>query len=155
MDENQKKEVQEMIDHATKMHRHNGVLTQNIYLQDIFGSRQRWYEILNLNEITFGLGQITNGTTPVHLFSGNNSTTPAPFLIISMQVTSLDTTAATITLKNGASTVATVAKGTVAGVITGATSVANNSVVPNTDVTIVSSSAGNALVQLQVLFPFN
>ncbi len=143
-----------MIALAIKMHRHDGVLTQLVYLNQIFGFRRRWAEILQINELSFTFGAVTNGTTPVHVFGGNN-VAPAPFLIVAMRVTSLDTTAANISLKNGSSTVATIAKGTVAGVITGATSIANNNVTPGTDVTVVSSSAGNALVQFDVLFPFN
>lgn len=147
--------IDEAVRIAIKTHRHDGVLTQNVYLNQIFGFRRRWAEILNLNEVLFTFGAVTNGTTPVHVFNGGLNQTPAPFLIAAMQVTSLDTTAGNISLKNGASTVATVAKGTVAGVMIGATSIANNNVLPNTDITVVSSTAGNALVQFQVLFPFN
>jgi hypothetical protein len=86
----------------------------------------------------------TNGTTAVNVFGSKG----APFAgtITNFEVTALDTTAGNITLKINSNTVATIAKGTSAGGITGIgaalTTVAFN---PGDAVTLVSSSAGNAL----------
>ncbi len=86
----------------------------------------------------------TNGTTAVNVFGPNG----APFKgkITNFETTALDTTAGNITLKINGNTVATIAKGTTAGGINGIgaalTTVNFN---PGDSVTIVSSSAGNAL----------
>ncbi len=153
MDDELKQEVHQMIVEAIKMHRHDGVLTQLVYLTQLFGYRVRWSDILNINELSFNLSTTTNGTTPVNFLA--SGTTPASFTVIGIQVTSLDTTAGNITIKNNASTVATIAKGTVAGVITGATSLANTAFTAGTTPSVVSSSAGNVFVTMQILFPSN
>lgn len=156
MDENEKKEVQAMIDQAIKMHRHDGVLTQNIYLNNIFGFRNRWNEALNLNALQFTFSGVTNGTTPVSVSpAGNAGPTPAPFQLKYIYLISLDTTAGNITIKNNAATVSTVAKGTTTGAYIPVLSAANITFNPGDTLSIVSSSAGNAFVTFQVLFPFN
>lgn len=91
----------------------------------------------------------TSGTTAVDVnFTGDSSllgNSPA-CTITAVAVIALDTTAGNITLKNGASTVATVAKGTTAGGLVGATSLSNTSVDNGATLSVVSSSAGNATV---------
>lgn len=87
----------------------------------------------------------TNGTTAVSVFGSTGLsfavTIKAVYLI------SLDTTAGNITVENPASTVVcTIAKGTSAGALVGATTLANTSVAANTNVVVDSSSAGNASV---------
>ncbi len=134
-------EVQEMIRVAVKSHRHDGVLTQNIYLNQIidtfFGPWQpKWSS--NLAEAFAVFAANTNGTTPVNILPGIPVSIGAVFLI------SNDTTAGTITVANDAGTVCTIAKGTTATLLFGAASLANNAA--HTGLNIVSSSAGNARV---------
>lgn len=146
-----------MIDDAIKWHRHDGVLAQNIYLNTIFGWRPRWSSILNVNQLVFEVGVVTNGTTPVNFFSDNNNITSYPFRIVGATATALDTTAGTISVKNNADTVLTLAKGTVSGAVVGNTSVNSSfwNVSSGASVTAVSSSAGNVLLFIKILFPFN
>ncbi len=139
---------------AIKTHRHDGVLTQLVYLFNLFGFRGRWSYILNLNNANFGLTTFTNGVTAVNMFTPNGIA-PVPFRIANAFVTSLDTTAATISVKKNGSTIGSVAKGTTSGLMTGFTSFSDTDFVPGDVATVVSSSAGNAIVQLQVLFPTN
>lgn len=87
----------------------------------------------------------TDGTTAVSVFGasglGYAVTITGVFLI------SLDTTAGNITVEAPASTVVcTIAKGTAAGALVGASSLANTSVAAGTNVVVDSSSAGNAKV---------
>jgi len=88
----------------------------------------------------------TNGTTNVSVFGadglGQDITITGVFAI------SLDTTAGNITVENGASTVVTIAKGTVAGVTVGGVTLANTAVAAGTDLQVDSSSAGNARVYI-------
>ncbi len=153
-------EIKQWITDAIKWHRHDGVLTQRVLLNQLFGFRRRWNDILNLNTLTSTMNAVTNGTTPVTSFiDTSDGATPFAFLVVIVGVISLDTTAGTITLKKTSAgvttTIATIAKGTTAGVITYATSVANNSLVPGDILSAVSSSAGNAIVKVEVLFPNN
>lgn len=149
-----------MIDLAIKTHRHDGVLTQLIYLYQLFGFRRRWQDVLNLNEIAFNLGVATNGTTPVFFVNASSShQTPTQFEVVGATSVALDTTAATITIKKNSTTICTITKSTTAGNMTGATSIvttgAANQLNPGDILSAVSSSAGNSLVQVQILFPFN
>ena len=87
----------------------------------------------------------TNGTTPVSVFG----TTGLGFAatITGVFVISNDITAGNITVENPAGTVvATVAKGTTAGVMTGAVTLANTALAAGTNLVVNSSSAGNAQV---------
>jgi hypothetical protein len=136
-----KKYVDEAIRIAIKMHRHDGVLTQNVYLSQIIDPASglaslKWS--LNLSQAFTSFAANTNGTTPVLILPGVPVSIGAVFLI------SNDTTAGTITVSNSAGTVCTIAKGTVAGAMVGAISLANSSA--HTGLQIVSSSAGNARV---------
>ena len=86
----------------------------------------------------------TNGTTAVNVFGSKG----APFAgkITNFETTALDTTAGNITLKINSNTVATIAKGVTAGGIGGITAALTTiNFNPGDAVTIVSSSAGNAL----------
>lgn len=89
----------------------------------------------------------TNGTTAVSVFG---STGPGyAITIVGITIVSLDTTAGNITVENPASTVvATIAKGTVAGVVIGATTLANTAVAATSDLIVDSSTAGNARVTI-------
>lgn len=89
--------------------------------------------------------KITNGTTPVNVF-GNPSGVGG--VIQSISVQALDTTAGNIIIKDTAGTVATIAKGTVIGVITGAGAIANPTFTAAGILTIESSSVGNAVVYI-------
>lgn len=91
----------------------------------------------------FTVAADTNGTTPVDVIA---ATVPFACTITGVYLISEDTTAGNITLADTAGTVATIAKGTSAGVMVGATSLANTSVALGDTLTIVSSSAGNARV---------
>jgi hypothetical protein len=86
----------------------------------------------------------TNGTTPVNVFDANGA--PAAFTIKSVISVALDTTAGNIVTKNAGNTVATIAKGIVAGVPVGASSLANTAVAASASFTVESSSAGNSTV---------
>ena len=86
----------------------------------------------------------TNGTTPVNVFGKSG----APFrgTLTNFETSGLDTTAGNVILKVNGNTVATIAKGTVAGGTAGVPSaLANVNFNPGDSVTVVSSSAGNAL----------
>ena len=87
----------------------------------------------------------TNGMSAVNVFG---ATVPFNATITSVSVISQDTTAGTITVADTAGTVATIAKGTVAGAMTGAVSLANASITSGNTLTVVSSSAGNAYVKI-------
>jgi hypothetical protein len=89
----------------------------------------------------------TTGTTPVNVFADGVPANLAPGITITSVVsTALDTTAGNITVANAGNTVATIAKGTAAGALVGATSLANASVTSGAALTVVSSSAGNSTV---------
>lgn len=86
----------------------------------------------------------TNGTTVVNVFGPKS----APFkgTITNFDVSALDTTAGNITLAVNGSVVSVIAKGAVAGAPGGPTSALTNATFnPGDKVTLVSSSAGNAL----------
>ncbi len=149
-------EIKQWITDAVKWHRHDGVLTQRVLLNQLFGFRRRWNDILNLNTLTSTMNAVTNGTTPVTTFIDTaDGSTPFAFLVVVVGAISLDSTAGTITVKKNSSTICTIVKSTTPGVIQYATSVANNSLVPGDILSAVSSSAGNAIVKVEVLFPSN
>ncbi len=85
----------------------------------------------------------TNGMTPVDVIA---ATVPFNAVITGVYLISEDVTAGNITIADTAGTVATIAKGTVSGVMVGAASLANTTVTAGDTLTIVSSSAGNARV---------
>jgi hypothetical protein len=88
---------------------------------------------------------VSNGTTAVSVFG--SAGLPFPITITGVYLIARDTTATNVTVEAPASTVvATVAKGTVAGVVVGASSLANTSVPANTDVILDGSGAGVAQV---------
>lgn len=89
----------------------------------------------------FTVSTSTNGTTPVNVFG---STTPFSGTITGIYVISKDTTAGNITVADTAGTIATIAKSTTAGVMTGAVSLANTGFLIGNTMTVDSSSAGNA-----------
>lgn len=85
----------------------------------------------------------TNGTTPVNIFPNG-----LPFNLTYTSIVSIakDGTAGNIILSNNTATVATIAKGTTAGVCVGASSIANTVQLKGTPATVVSSTAGNSFV---------
>lgn len=147
-------EIKQWITDAIKWHRHDGVLTQLVYLYNLFGFRNRWSYILNLNNANFGIATLTNGTTLANVFTPGGIV-PIPFRISVAYVISMDTTAANISIQKNGGTIGTVAKGTSAGLMTGFTSFSDTDFLPGDTCKIVSSSSGNAIVNLQVLFPTN
>lgn len=85
------------------------------------------------------------GTTAVSVFGASGL--PYAITITGIYLISADTTAGNVTVEAPASTVvATIAKGTAAGALVGATSLANTSVPAATNVIIDCSSAGVAQV---------
>jgi hypothetical protein len=86
----------------------------------------------------------TNGTTAVNVFGSQGA--PANITITGFVVGAKDTTAGNIALKQGSTTIASVAKGTTTGAMTiEEAALASPSIGAGTAVTVVSSSAGNAL----------
>lgn len=83
----------------------------------------------------------TNGTTAVDLY-----TAPVAITVTGIYLISLDTTAGNITVVNGSDTLATIAKGTSAGTLVGASTLANTSIAAGETLQLDSSSAGNATV---------
>ena len=83
----------------------------------------------------------TNGTTAVNVFAS----APTGLKITNFVVTSQDSTAGDISLKEGSNTISTVTKSTTAGTMTGEDgSLSNENITAGTAVTVVSSTAGNA-----------
>lgn len=96
---------------------------------------------------TYGIVAVTtNGTTPVNVFGAGGA--PVGLTVTSVKVINLDATAANITLKQAANTVTTVAKFTSPGTVIGATSLANTMYAAADACTVVSSSTGNATVEI-------
>lgn len=130
--QNAQKQARYSTDNAA-YHVHNGVDAPRIPYVNIQGT-------INY----FSIAKNTNGTTSINLFSSSGA--PFPFLITAVYVIALDTTAGNITLTNNGNTVCTIAKGTTAGVLTGASSLSHTSYIANTPISILSSSAGNVTV---------
>lgn len=87
----------------------------------------------------------TNGTTAVSVFGASGL--PYAITITGVYLVSQDTTAGNITVEApAATTVCTIAKGTTAAAMVGATTLSNTSVAAETNVVVDSSSAGNARV---------
>lgn len=88
---------------------------------------------------------VSNGTTAVSVFGASGL--PFAITITGVYLISRDTTATNVTVEAPASTVvATIAKGTAAGALVGASSLANTSVPANTNVILDGSGAGVAQV---------
>ena len=88
---------------------------------------------------------VSNGTTAVSVFG--SAGLPFAITITGVYLIARDTTATNITVEAPASTVvATIAKGTAAGALVGASSLANTSVPANTNVILDGSSTGVAQV---------
>lgn len=109
------------------------------------------YDIISVDEVRTPRPQTilatTDGTTAVSVFGAAGP--GYAITIVGIMLVSLDTTAGNITVENPASTVvATIAKGTVAGVVVGATTLANTAVAATSNLIVDSSSAGNARVSI-------
>jgi hypothetical protein len=88
---------------------------------------------------------VSNGTTAVSVFG--SAGLPYAITITGVYLIARDTTATNITVEAPASTVvSTIAKGTAAGAVVGASSLANTAVPANTDVILDGSGAGVAQV---------
>jgi hypothetical protein len=104
----------------------------------------------NEGEVTLDLTEsiisaVSAGTTAVSVFG--TAGLPYPITIKSVHLISRDTTATNVTVEAPASTVvATIAKGTTAGAVVGASSLANTAVPANTNVILDGSGAGVAQV---------
>jgi hypothetical protein len=86
----------------------------------------------------------TNGTTAVNVFGANGA--PANITITGFVVAAKDTTAGNIALKQGSTTIASVAKGTSTGALTAEEAALSSPTIgAGTATTVVSSSAGNAI----------
>lgn len=88
---------------------------------------------------------VSNGTTAVSVFG--SAGLPFAITITGVYLIARDTTATNITVEAPASTtVCTIAKGTAAGALVGASSLSNTSVPANTNVVVDGSSTGVAQV---------
>lgn len=92
----------------------------------------------------FAVAANTNGTTNVNVFSASGA--PFGLTVTGVFLISKDTTAGDITVVNAGNTVCTIAKGTTAAVMVGATSLSNTTVAKGASFQVDSSSAGNATV---------
>lgn len=110
-------------------HTHQGIDSNRITFRDLLST-------------LFCVATTTNGTAPVFVFTANNS--PINATITGIFLVSKDTTAGNITIYNSGKTVATLVKGTTAGAMIGATSLANST--SASLVTVASDSAGNSTV---------
>jgi hypothetical protein len=124
------------------LHDHKGSNSKVLNLFDLWG--WKWVGLNFFSQLV----TTTSGTNVIYAFSNSITVQNSPFnlTVVSISIISNDTTAGNITIKNGASTIATVAKGTVSGAITGATSLANTIIAKGSALTVVSSSAGNAQI---------
>lgn len=96
--------------------------------------------------VTFTRTVDSNGTTAVPVFT---SGAPVACTITGVTLVALDTTATNITVENPASTVVcTIAKGTSAGAVIGATTLANTTVAAGNVVIVDGSGAGLARVTI-------
>lgn len=86
----------------------------------------------------------TNGTTPVNVFGVGGA--PCALTVVGGFVIAQDTTAGNITMQQAANTVFTAAKGTTTGLSTSMGSLTNATYAAADVCTVLSSSAGNALV---------
>lgn len=88
---------------------------------------------------------VSNGTTAVSVFGADGL--PYAIEITGVYLIARDTTATNITVEAPASTVVcTIAKGTTAGALVGASSLSNTTVAANTNVVVDGSSTGVAQV---------
>lgn len=123
-----------------RLHIHDGITSLVLSPKNLQGGY-----LLNPVTVT------TSGTTPVNVFGGlsatsNRNNTPFNLTIKAIYLICLDSTAGNITISNSGNTIATIAKGVVPGLMTGAVSLANTLVTITNQFTTVSSSAGNAQV---------
>lgn len=104
---------------------------------------------VSIDETNHGVATVsTAGTVATNVFSGTGML-GVTTVISDIIITSLDTTAGNITVENPVGTVvATIAKGATAGVVVGAVSLANTTVLGTTALVVKSSSAGNAMVKI-------
>ena len=119
----------------TSFHTHNGIDSQKVDYKNIVNAPSY-----------FSLAKDTNGTTNVNVFTSAGA--PFRFTITGVFLTSKDTTAGNITVLHNLDTVCTIAKGTTAGVMVGATSLTSTTVNKGDLIQIDSSSAGNATVYI-------
>ena len=86
----------------------------------------------------------TNGTTNVDIFGTGGA--PSALTITGVYLISKDTTAGNVTVLQGANTVCTIAKGTSAGALVGATSLSNTVYAAGDVAQVDCSSAGDSFV---------
>jgi hypothetical protein len=102
--------------------------------------------ILSTGKGYFVVNVSTNSTTPVDVFG--IAGVPTDTLVTNVKITSKDTTASNIIVKTEGSTIATIAKGTAASVVLGATTIANGAIASGDSLTVESSGAGEAFVEI-------
>jgi len=101
---------------------------------------------LNTGKGYFTVTVATNNTTPVDVFGAGG--VPCDLIVKHVRLTAKDATASNITVATDGNTIATIAKGTSAGALVGATSIANGAIAAAGPLTIVSSGAGEAFVEI-------
>ena len=94
----------------------------------------------------FTIAIATNGTTPVDVFGSGGA--PVALTVTNVVSNAQDTTAGNISLSQAANTVVTIAKGTTAGALVGGVSLAHTTYAAADACQVVSSSAGNSIVQI-------
>lgn len=124
----------------------NGSLSNQL---KIFNGQLYYYDFTNsvwqhAGNGGYSVAKNTNGTSPVNVFGAGGA--PFPLVVTAVYLICRDNVAGNITLKQAANTVCTIAKGTVAGVMTGATGLSNDTYAKGDACTIVSSTAGDATV---------
>ena len=136
-----------MIDESIARHddaQQYGVRKVPFHVHNSLDSPQlQWSNLLGAPN-TFVIAAETNGTTNVDVFGAGG--VPFNMTVTGVYLISKDTTAGDITLLRGADTVATIAKGTVAGAVIGATSLSNTQYTFKQACQVDSSTAGNATV---------
>lgn len=138
-------------------HRHNGIDSTLLSFIGLFDTpityNQNAGKVASVNAAENGIEfrggyfvivKDTNGTTNVDVFDEDGA--PFALTITGVFVISLDTTAANITVLQGANTVCTIAKGTTSGAMVGATSLSNTVYAKGDVCQVDSSTTGNAKV---------
>ena len=144
-----RQDVQKMIEEYADSAQY-GVRKVAFHVHNNLDSPQIPYGSLTQAPHYYTVAKNTNGTTNVNVFGTGGA--PFPLTAVGVFVISLDTTAGNITLLRRADTVCTIAKGTVAGVMVGATSLSNTTYKTGDVCQVDSSTAGNATVFITFTF---
>lgn len=115
----------------TSAHEHNGIDSARVQFSNLSNA-----------PAYFCVAKTTTGTTAVNIFGTGGAN--FSFTITGVFLISNDTTAGNISIYNSSATVATIAKGTTAGAMVGATSLSNTTYSKGSSFTGLSTSSGNA-----------